>query len=452
MKSIRIGLTTSNLSSLLHEQAYIKTNGKLLVAGFELDTQQNHSSEPNKPLFSFQIAQPLVIEARSNLLQIMECAGSRQLIDRQQSNISLITIIPLAADGKIIIGTTPEFNQEKSYSGQLTIIAQKNKIRLILCCPLEEYVQSVLQSEIPPTFRLEAIKAQAVCARTYALNPRVNHNSDHCDVCDSYLCCQAFAGWQSNEHSNYIQATAQTSGQILTYKDAPILSLFSSCAGGHTENFEDCFSDWATNVFPANALPYLRGVSENLETKDRGEIIGEFALKKLWSMKNPPTVDAWSKKFRWSLRLSCQHLESAMHHSLSELLENKDFRPFIASPPSEIFGHIESFAITKRGIGGTAICLDVRTSRGNWQFKKELTIRSLFKNHSIKLARLPSAKIFFDHATDSKQQLNSLMIYGLGSGHGVGLQQIGAEGLARLNKNYEEILSHYYAVAQLATA
>ena len=52
----------------------------------------------------------------------------------------------------------------------------------------------VLQSEIPATYHIEAIKAQAIVARTYALNSRIDHAPDHCNVCDSFLCCQYFSG------------------------------------------------------------------------------------------------------------------------------------------------------------------------------------------------------------------------------------------------------------------
>ena len=447
MKFIHIGLTTKNLNSLLHDFVEVSSQGPLLITGLKLDNQNLPVKPNNKSIFSFCTEKLVRVESKSSAISISD--GTAIVENLPCQNVSLLVVKPQGAQNTIIVSTR---DHKETYSGELMIIAQDNKIRLILNCLLEEYVVSVIKTEMPASYHLEAIKAQAVCARTYALHPRVNHQNDLCNVCDSYLCCQAFSGWRSVENSVHKRASAETVGQILTYKNEPILALFSACAGGHTENYEDCFSDWATGEFPPQPLPYLRGVSESTLIGSTNQLINETALKKLWQDKNLSTDDAWSKQFHWSIHLSIDDLESKMHHTLSKLMTNKDFAPFILAPPSKMFGDIQSFSIDKRGIGGTAIILTVHTSKGIWQLVKELTIRSLFKNQNINLARLPSAKIFFNHTQDDKQQLQSLMIYGLGHGHGVGLQQVGAEGLARLKIGYRQILKHYYADTSIDTA
>ena len=432
MKFIRTGLTNSNFTSLLHDLVWVSSLGGLSITGYRLN---------NEPVFSFVCDQPVLVKAKFNSLAITQHDIS--------NHVSLLIVKAQSQQGKIIVSTDKQMAHERIYDGELLIIAQGNKIRLVLNCSLEEYVKSVLKAEIPASYHLEAIKAQAVAVRTYALHPRVNHEQDLCNVCDSYLCCQGFSGWQARQNPIYIEACAETAGQILTYKDTPILALFSSCAGGHTENYEDCFSDLRTGKFPPQPLPYLRGVSESTQAVMDNQSVDESVLKKLWQSRNVFTVDAWASRFRWSFHFSTQDLEATMHHVLSQLLVKKELAPFIVSPPSEVFGCIQSFSIDKRGVGGTAINLIVATSKGNWQFTKELTIRSLFKNKSINLERLPSARVFFDEHRDDKKQLLSITVYGLGNGHGVGMQQVGAEGWARQKKNYQEILNHYYVSAQI---
>ncbi len=127
---------------------------------------------------------------------------------------------------------------------------------------LEQYLKGVLESEIPASYHLERLKAQAVAARTYALNPRISHERDNADVCDSYLCCQYFAGHKAVGSAKHTQAIESTAGEILKYGDKAILALFSSNAGGYTSNYEDCFSDPKTNLFPPAPIPYLRAVAE----------------------------------------------------------------------------------------------------------------------------------------------------------------------------------------------
>ena len=176
----------------------------------------------------------------------------------------------------------------------------------------------------------------------------------------------------------------------------------------------------------------------------------EDALRQLWNENKPQTCDAWSSSFKWMLRLSAQSIEAHMHHIVEEMVANKETAPFITPPASRIFGEVKSFQIDKRGVAGTGIILSVNTSKGIWQFKKELNIRNLFKNPDLSIHRLNSAKIFFDHVKDRSGMLNSLSVYGFGRGHGVGFQQIGAQGLAMSQKSCQKILDHYFLGCQIS--
>src|SRR5579864_7616968 len=104
--------------------------------------------------------------------------------------------------------------------------AVEDRIRLVLLADLESYVSGVLQSEMPASYKLDAIKAQAVAARTYGLNPRLSHEAEGFNVCDSYLHCQYFGGITSSISQSQKAAIEQTKGQILTSQGKPILALF----------------------------------------------------------------------------------------------------------------------------------------------------------------------------------------------------------------------------------
>ncbi|MBY0357719.1 MAG: SpoIID/LytB domain-containing protein [Candidatus Obscuribacterales bacterium] len=337
---------------------------------------------------------------------------------------------------------------QATYKGDLIIAAHNNHVSICLETDLESYVRGVLRSEIPASYKLEAMKAQAVLARTYALRPRIDHASEGYQVCDSFLCCQAFNGIDPSLSSDQKQAILQTQGLVLAYDGKPALALFSACAGGHTEDYANCFSDLGTNQFPGQNIPYLKGIAEG---KLPAGFPNEKAMRALFNETHPDTIDAWSTNFRWQLSLTADQMEAHMHHEIEKLTEDSQFAPFIKAPPSGNFGEIKSFHIDKRGRAGTAMVLTIETSSGDWVIEKELTIRSIFANPEAKLKRLRSARIFFDQKYDQNGHFYHLIIYGFGFGHGVGLQQNGAQALALKGLSYQQILLRYYPGTSLIT-
>ena len=131
--------------------------------------------------------------------------------------------------------------------------------------PLDEYLYGVVSGEMPACFEEEAIKAQAVVARTYTIY-KIRNGSKHvgADICDSASCCQAWipkeerlAKWSEEEReSNWgkiVSAVEQTKGKIITYNNEPINAFFHSNSGGKTE--------YSGNVWGGTNYPYLQVVS-----------------------------------------------------------------------------------------------------------------------------------------------------------------------------------------------
>jgi len=432
--NIRIGLSASDLRTLDHYKLSISGTTLLLVGMVGDDPMER---TPGNASFDLQPGHTISVTAKDNQLLI---SG---LPDLEGRTARRLRIEPKSAPGLVCL---PDLKREgvqdrPCYRGVLEVHARGNLVRAVLVSDLDSYVRGVLASEIPGTYHLEAIKAQAVAARTYGLRPRISHDLDHCNVCDSYLCCQYFSGTTGRIATNHTRAIEDTRAQILTWGGRPALALFSSCAGGHTEDYENCFSDPATGKFPPNPIAYLKGVAEG---KLPTAFPSEQAMRQLWSLSKPATADAWSPHFRWKVTLSDRALEGHMHHVVDQLRTSAEYAPFIVAPPSEQFGHVEKFEILNRGVSGCAIALAIHTSRGKWVLTKELVIRNAFKNPDIKLARLKSARVFFEHRLGKLGLLSEVSIFGFGWGHGVGLQQTGAEGFARAGKTYREILSHYF--------
>jgi SpoIID/LytB domain protein len=443
--NIRVGLTTDDLTSLGHKRIVVSICGTVFAY---LRTGQSQEKLKDSAIAALKNGEQLIFTAKGNELVVSAAPNKLHLAPKAHQCIELKTSNHSAG---ITIENEKRLHKSTQGSGRLMnvmICAIDSNVHIALITSPDTYLKGVLQSEIPGSYKLEAIKAQAVAARTYALNPRINHLKDNCDVCDSYLCCQYFAGLNVSLSPVHERAIKETENEILVFEGKPILALFSSCAGGHTENYENCFSDPLTNAFPPKPLAYLKGVPE-------GNIAVPFdlgpqrALEALFKSNHPRTYDAWSSHFRWTVHLPADCLESQMHHVLDISLQDKDMAPFIVAPASDTFGHIHSFAITRRGVAGTAIVMEIKTSHGAWQVRKELVIRSVFRNNEIGFHRLKSARIFFEHHRDRLGLLSELVIHGLGWGHGVGLQQTGAQGMALQGKTYKQILAHYFGGAAI---
>lgn len=153
--------------------------------------------------------------------------------------------------------TGPEMNTEQSEQKHNTVlVATSNGVSKM---ELEEYIISVLLGEMPQDFELEALKAQAVVARTYTENRKENPKHDFSNVCTDSTCCQAFMSQEAYINAEgsaqflerVKQAVSETKGQVLMYQGKVIEATYFSCSGGKTE---DAKAVWGSDI------PYLRSV------------------------------------------------------------------------------------------------------------------------------------------------------------------------------------------------
>lgn len=252
-----------------------------------------------------------------------------------------------------------------------------------LTMSLEDYLIGVVSAEMPAAFEDEALKAQAVAARTYTFYKAAS--ADHeADVCTDPAHCQAYytpEKMQENWGDGYTQyytkiqsAVYDTQGEILTYNDEPIMAVFHSMGGGKTENAQDV---WGTNV------PYLVSV----------ESPGEDSAVNYHS-----TLVVPFDEFKTTIKTAFPNA------TVNSFLD-------ISQPVLTDGGHVKSVIIGSVTVPGT-------------------TLRTLFNLRSTK----------FTLSFDS----NNVIFSVTGYGHGVGMSQYGANAMAKEGKSYREILSHYY--------
>lgn len=250
--------------------------------------------------------------------------------------------------------------------------------------PLEDYVAGVVAAEIPNDFPLDAIRAQAVAARTYAVYKMASGRPaahPEADVCDDYHHCAAYRDIavetaSGSDLSRVQQAVQDTEGEILTYDGAPIAAVFHCVSGPRTEAARDV---WGEDV------PYLQSV-----VSPGGTAYSDYEA----------AVTVSADDFR---------------EKVAEAFPSAD----VSGPPSDWFK-----ASVRSDAGGIiTVKLGGVTVEGT-------AVRELFGLQSTN---------FTITTTD-----DSITFHTIGYGHGVGLSQYGAKYMAEQNASYEEILAHYY--------
>lgn len=258
---------------------------------------------------------------------------------------------------------------------------------------IDDYLCNVVSAEMPADYEIEALKAQAVVARTYTIYKINNKKHENADICDDSTCCQAwvdketrFSRWEeSKRESNWekIQKCVQeTQGQIITYQNQPINAFFHANSGGKTE--------LPVNVWGGTGLPYLQVV----------ETAGEEGYKQ-YESEVELTQDELIEK------LKTKYSDISIDFSNQEDLKILEYTDS---------GRVKTVKFGNHEISG----VETRTLLGlkstNFEISKE--------NDKIKF----TVK---------------------GYGHGVGMSQTGADAMAKQGKNYKEIINHFYSGVEI---
>jgi stage II sporulation protein D len=276
--------------------------------------------------------------------------------------------------------------QGHPYRGEVLIQKKPAGLLVVNLIDLEQYLLGVIPAEMPAAWPMEALKAQAVISRTYALYRKREQADKPYDLLASVL-SQVYEG-ERNIHPRASDAVRQTAGQILTYEGAPARAFFHSTSAGPTEDARDHWEFSQSEV-----LPYLAGVSCPLDQRS--------------------PYYHWDRTFRWT------ELEAALKrqgHSVAG---------------------VTGLVPTQWSRAGRVLFLSVQHASG------EMSLKGDDLRKALGFRALPSTRF-----TLHKQE-DGLLFRGMGYGHGVGLCQWGAMEMARRGDSFEQILRHYYPSTEL---
>lgn len=350
----------------------------------------------------------------------------------------------------------------KQYRGCLRFAVNGTVMTAVNVVDLEEYLYGVIPAEMPASYGEEALKAQTLAARTYAMTKLNAHKSSGYELCDT-INCQVYKGY-SGENSKTNVIVDETEGEIICYNGTPIEAVFSASTGGYTENSENVWN---------SVVPYLRAVPEvgeygnNTWTKTltlsqldsllsaKGENIGsaqDIVITKISTggrvqeMKIVGTsgsVTLTKENIRTYFSGACGSLPSKMF-----TINGKGGDPSSGSrsvqrqaTKSSSTGSLTSSAAangitaktegTLSAINGKNLKLDGLSVSDDTNSNQNTPVISTgdYQIYDVNISTVGNGTFVFE---------------GSGNGHGVGLSQNGAQGMAQQGYSYEEIIKHYY--------
>ncbi|MBR3632585.1 MAG: SpoIID/LytB domain-containing protein [Elusimicrobiaceae bacterium] len=307
---------------------------------------------------------------------------------------------------------------DKEYRGQLEIIHDKkhNTLLPINIVNIEEYLMGVLSSEMPAGFPMNALRAQAVLARTYALKHLGKHKAYGYDLCDTQN-CQVYGGVGAESETGNA-AVESTMGQVLFYQNTPIEGVFSANCGGFTQSAQE--AGWYPTA-------YLNPVSDyqdfNFDT------LQPYQFKDL--LQHPH--QAYSRYNK--------HVSPAAYR-WARVIEEADLRQLIQRQKKDI-GRITAIIPQKRGRSGYVTQVLVKGTKGNITLSKENVIRNNLAPGMLR------SSYFIVVPNYEGRKLKNFVFYGGGWGHGVGFCQTGSAGRAEAGQDYQTILQHYFPLTEL---
>lgn len=340
----------------------------------------------------YYTSHPVRVENNNGKINVFNNKGN--LI---RGRLDEVNIIPRGNNNRVII-------EKNKFRGLVKILPDGKNVQLINILYLEDYLRGVVPPELGkrPESEIEAVKAQAIAARTYAMAHLKQYANQPYDMKNSII-DQVYEGFNI-EDKIVNKAIDATAGEVLFYNDDFVNAYYHSTCGGMTDDIE--------KVWDRKESPYLKAVQDG-------------------------DACSWSKYFNWSESFTEKQLRGRLEQYLSSD-RGRDLR----------IGKIKDITITELTPGGRIGKMVVTTDNDKFTFKKD-RIRWVVGRTSNPDLILPSDRFELNISRDGKGYVTNVIFKGSGYGHGVGMCQCGAIGMARQNKNYNEILTLYYTGVEI---
>ncbi|MBQ6814585.1 MAG: SpoIID/LytB domain-containing protein [Lachnospiraceae bacterium] len=416
--NIRVLLKTTGFSDIYHEYVTVKSEEGLIVTGtggvapFEVAPGEE---------YTFSVDSEALVNGR-------------------------VTIRSKGVEGKVGITSLKRGYGAPYYRGSIEVVAKDGKLIIINELPLEQYLYSVVPSEMPWSYNYEALKAQAICARSFAyLHIMGNGYSEFGAHVDDSTTYQVYNNSEEQTVSN--AAVDETYGQVVTHSGDVISTYFFSTSSGVTTTSE---AVWGSK------LPYTAGVILNEDSTGmnlRDETIFDAFIRTTYS-----SYDSEYPWYRWKVTFTLEELTTRVNSQIGnvksinvQVLNDKG--QWINEAVTSV-GQVKKIETGTRGQGGVLEYVTIFGTDATIRVYKENNIRKIFNPEDIAIRRgsgdevttmtmLPSGFFIMDEVTKDNL-LSAYTFVGGGYGHGVGMSQNAANTMAKQGKTCQQILEFFY--------
>lgn len=353
------------------------------------------------------------------------------------------------------IGFHWERTEDMTYTGHLIVQVENHKLNLINRVALEDYLKSVIASEMSASASTALLKAHAVMSRSWLLAQLLPKNKkqhpfidkpdevyhwydreDHYgfDVCaDDH--CQRYQGITRVTNEKAVLAVNETRGEVLTYEGEVCDARFSKCCGGISERFDTCWED----ANPGYLQPVFDGKQNTVP-----DVQNNKSAEK-WISSCPDVYCNTADELVLKQVLNDYDRETKSFFRWTEVLTGKEISAYLKSKYNRDLGEVKDIIPVKRGPSSRIYQLKLVGSKGTLKLGKELDIRkALSPTHLLSSAFKVYKKVDANGDT-------IFTLEGAGWGHGAGLCQIGAAVMGQKGFHYQEILQHYFKNTYLET-
>ena len=369
-----------------------------------------------------------------------------------------LVLVPCGKDSvftlhDVVIGLNFHWQRKEmqTFSGELRFIVEDGEVRAVNRIDVEEYLISVISSEMSATSSLEFLKAHAIVSRSWLYAQLLrkekvqtgmlgweNENEivrwyareDHTlfDLCaDDH--CQRYQGITRAHNPNVARAVEETAGLVLKYAGEVCDARFSKCCGGMMELFSSCWEDENPG--------YLQALRDSDDKVSSLSLENEEAARR-WIESEPSSFCATSDKTILSQILNGYDRETNDFYRWQVVYTQSELSAIVYERSGMDFGTVEELVPVERGPSGRITRLRVVGTKATRVVGKELEIRRwLSRTH------LYSSAFVVDKVTD-KDDTVQFVLKGAGWGHGVGLCQVGAAVMGEKGASHVQILTHYY--------
>ena len=425
----------------------------------------------NEPVIDFVLNSEYKVDGMvQSGSQRAECCDGKVLWNGKTYGELLFEPQDVANGSFTLVGVTIGVNfhwerkENQSFRGALKLIVEHGKLTTVNILSVEEYLLSVISSEMSATASLELLKAHAVISRSWLLaqidkNKKLAQSDtqyqtteqsddeyirwydreDHVnfDVCaDDH--CQRYQGITRESTDTVRQAIDATFGQVLTYDGELCDARFSKCCGGVYEEFENC---WEPKHYP-----YLVAKLDDKDEDNFPDLTKESAAEE-WILTKPKAFCNTTDAKILSQVLNNYDQETQDFYRWRVVYTQDEIKELIKNRSGVDYGKIKDLQPVARGTSARLYKLKIVGEKLPRTIGKELEIRrTLSPSHLYS-----SAFIVERHDVDADGYPAKFVLRGAGWGHGVGLCQIGAAVMGEQGYNYKEILLHYFINAQITT-